>query len=421
MDTLRLSVSGPSPLIPSVEDQGLFEALSLLNCVQQGEDRYRNSLGWHSAGLWSGEHWIRQCDELALEIRSKADAFVVVGVGGSNQAARAAITALRDQTNGPVILWGGNTLAAFETAELLSQLDAYQNVVINVIAKNFETLEPGISFRILRHYLQSRYPEDWQRHVVATCTPGSQFEALCITHGFRFLPFPSDIGGRFTALSPVGLFPMAVAGLDIRELAAGASEMERLLKGDAGPGNPALRYALLRNALYRRGYRMELLTSFEPRMARFAKWWVQLFGESEGKQGLGLYPVSANYSEDLHSIGQFVQDGTPILLESFLTFRGEESRIPCGPDTVQDGFGYLDHRCMAELNRAACAATLAAHGEVLPCIELSWPALSARTLGQLFYFFLFSCYLSGRILGVDPFDQPGVEAYKTRMFQILGK
>ena len=421
MDRLFVSVTAPNEIPLEATQQERDDALSLLRAVQQGEPPYTDTLGWHKSSLWAGEAWLDRYLSLSARIREDADAFVVVGVGGSNQAARATITALRDQCSGPAVFWAGNTLSAYAAEELLKTLEPYRRIYINVIAKNFETLEPGLAFRVLRGLLRSRYPDAWQQHVTVTGTPGGHLEALSRRHGFSFLPFPVEIGGRFSALSPVGLFPMAVAGLDIRRLAQGAADMERQLKTDQSADNPALRYALLRYRLYRMGYRTELLACFEPRMARFLKWWVQLFGESEGKSGLGLFPAAAGYSEDLHSIGQFVQEGTPLLFESFLTFRKKSNSLSLSSDEVDDRFAYLDGMSLDKINRAACKATIAAHASVLPCIEFSLPEVNEYTFGMLFYFFFFSCYLSGRMLGVNPFDQPGVEDYKTRMFRMLGK
>ena len=418
--TFLLSVTDKTNQVSSITEQDKLAALDTLQTVQAGEDQYKQSLGWHSTEYWAGEEALNRYESLANQIRVEADAFVVIGIGGSNQAARAIISAL-EPSDGPEILWTGNTISSHSMKQVLIELDKYKSVFVNVIAKNFETLEPGVAFRILRQYLQKRYPVSWVKRVVATGTPGSHLEKLCLEHHFTFLPFPENIGGRFTALSPIGLFPMAVAGVDIRHLAQGASEMETMLKTDCTIHNPALQYALIRNALYQKGYRMEMLAFFEPRLYRFAKWWVQLFGESEGKQSLGLYPIIGSYSEDLHSIGQFVQEGTPVIFETFITLQQASHDLTTPSDEVDDRFGYLNSLDLDSINDAACRATIDAHSQVFPCIKISVDTIDAFSLGQLLYFFQFSCYLSGTLLGVNPFDQPGVEAYKNRMFKILGK
>lgn len=392
-----------------------------LAAVREGQPCYADSLGWHRVRQWAGEEWLSRCRTLAEQVRRVADALVVIGIGGSNQAARAVIDALKERSDGPEIIWAGNSISAHSMSDVLRRVKEKKSVYINIIAKNFETLEPGMGFRVLRQYLQSAYGPGWGERVIATGTPGSRLEELAVKHGFHFLPFPRDIGGRFTALSPVGLFPVAVAGLDIEALAQGAADMEQSLKSDAADHNPALLYAQVRSAMYRQGLRIEMLAFFEPRLFRFSKWWKQLFGESEGKDGKGLYPTAANYSEDLHSIGQFVQDGTHCLFESFLEVRQPGSSILLRADQVEDGFDYLNGMDICAVNEAAFQATIEAHSAVFPCIQLSVSTLDEYTFGQLFYFFEFACYLSCLMLGVNPFDQPGVEDYKKRMFQKLGK
>lgn len=397
----------------------LRENAGILDAARKGEKQYKDSLGWLDVEEWAGDAWLTRYEELARRVNRDADALVVIGIGGSNQAARAMVSAMGSKS-GTEIVWAGNTISAHSINGILNHLKG-KSVYIDVIAKNFETLEPGIAFRALRSFLKEQYGEKYAERVIATGTRGSRLEQLCTKHGFTFLPFPEDVGGRYTALTPIGLFPAAVAGLDLRAIAAGARRMrEQLLRGPAEE-NMALRFAAVRNLLYRKGYRMEMLSFFEPRLFRLAKWWTQLFAESEGKDGKGLYPVIGSFSEDLHSIGQFIQEGTPVLFENFLEVREREASPALQPDEVDDAFGYLDGKDFDEINRAAFQATVAAHSEKLPCGTLSVPALDEDTFGQLFYFFPFACYLSGKMLGVNPFDQPGVEAYKKQMFRILGK
>ena len=214
---------------------------------------------------------------------------------------------------------------------------------------------------------------------------------------------------------------MAVAGMDIHAMAAGAKHMQNRLMSEKPEESTALRFAVMRNLLYQKGYRMEMLAFFEPRLYRFAKWWMQLFAESEGKDDKGLYPLFGNYSEDLHSIGQFVQSGTPLLYEIFIDICTQDSSCILPEQDIEDGFQYLEGKDFHDINKAAYEATLKAHSRRFPCGILQIPALDEESFGQMFYFFEFVCYLSGKILGINPFDQPGVEAYKEQMFQILGK
>ncbi|MCL2368110.1 MAG: glucose-6-phosphate isomerase, partial [Oscillospiraceae bacterium] len=257
--------------------------------------------------------------------------------------------------------------------------------------------------------------------IIATGTPGSRLENLARENGYTFFTFPTDIGARFSTMSAVGLFPPAVAGVDIRALVSGALDMQKQLQETSAEENLALRYACVRNLLHQRGYSLEMLTFFEPRLRYFAKWWMQLFAESEGKDGKGIFPVASECTEDLHWVGQFVQCGSPLLFETFLSVDdpGEEVAFP--PSRIDDGFAYLDGKNFSFLNRAAEAATIQAHQERLPCMKLSIPTINEYYLGQLFYLFQYSCYISATILGVNPFDQPGVEDYKAAMFRRLGK
>lgn len=420
MNDLRLNVTGGTGLLREEDIRRVMEeSASVLEQAKQGEAIYRDSLGWLDVDRWAGGQWLDRCRELARKVQADGDVLVVVGIGGSNQAARAVVDAI-GQRSGVQILWAGNSISAHSICQVLAQLEG-RSVYVNVIAKNFETLEPGIGFRALRAYLRERYGEAYKSRIICTGTQGSHLELLSRQHGFRFLPFPKDIGGRFSALSSVGLFPMAAAGMDVTAMVEGAREIQMRLQREGAEENIALRYAAIRRLLYQKGFRMEMLSFFEPRLFRFSKWWVQLFGESEGKDGFGLYPLAGNFSEDLHSVGQFLQCGTPVIFETFLEVRDSGASYILQADDVADRFDYLNGKDFDEINRIACEATVQAHGERYPCIRLSVPKIDERTFGMLFYFFFFACYLSAKLLGVNPFDQPGVEAYKRNMFQALGK
>lgn len=397
----------------------LAQNTEILKTACQGEARYADSQGWLDTDEWAGEKHLARIEKLAAEIREHADAFVLIGVGGSNNAARSVIKALQKEGT-PEIIYAGNTLSPHALKKMLKQLVG-KSVYIDCIAKNFETLEPGSSFRILRKWLCERHGDKAAKRIIATGTAGSSLERLCIDNGYTFLEFPDNIGGRYTAMSNVGLLPMAVAGIDIRELVKGARDMQIELHTKAGAENIAYRYACLRNLFYQRGYRVEMLSCFEPQFRYFYKWWIQLFAESEGKDNKGIFPVAGEFSEELHSVGQFIQDGSPILFETFMEVMEQRDSLIVEPDPLQDDFDYLDGKDFWDINQAAFKATVAAHSEKLPCMTLEIGALDAYHFGQLFYFFQFACYLSCRIMGVNAFDQPGVEAYKKWMFEALGK
>ena len=423
MGDITLTFSGGrTGLTQEALEQRLQAAAPLLAEVLAGEEQYQDNLGWFSVDEAAGPERVDFLLEQAARVRADADAFVVIGIGGSNQAARAVVKALRPE-NGPAILWAGNTISACETARLLKELDGYQSVYIDCIAKNFETLEPGISFRVLRRYLEQRYGQaEAAKRIFATGTPGSTLHQLCIDNGYTFLTFPERIGGRYSVGSDVGLFPMAVAGVDVKALVQGMRDMRDQLRAAPAGENLALRYACLRKWMLEQGLSLEMLAFFEPRLDYFAKWWIQLFAESEGKDGTGLYPVVSSNSEDLHSIGQFIQQGSPILFETFVTVRARDASVVLPATDKKDYFDYLTGRDFWDINDTARRATMRAHSEGgIPCLELSIPAIDAHTLGELFYFFLFSCYLSCRLVGVNPFNQPGVESYKGYMFKNLGK
>lgn len=396
---------------------------------QAGEERHVDSLGWLHVDDWASDERIDQVERLAARLREKADTLVLIGVGGSNNAARATLAALgaRDGSLDGThrVVYAGNTLSAFELRRVLDDLEG-REVVIDCVAKNFETLEPGSSFRLLRQWLVARHGEkDAAARVVCCGTPGSHLDDLCRAHGYTFTTFPEPVGGRYTALTEVHLLPLAFAGVDVRALAAGGRAEEALLRdGAADPAsNPAWRYALVRRLAWDAGLRIELLSFFEPRFRWLSKWYEQLFGESEGKGGRGLFPASAEYSEELHSLGQYVQDGTPQIMETFLDVLepGTEDSLILGGQDIDDRFGYLDGVDFWDVNKASFAASRAAHARALPCPTIELDRVDEEHLGCLFYFFMFSCYLSAELLDVNPFDQPGVEAYKQLMFRTLGR
>lgn len=321
------------------------------------------------------------------------------------------------------IVYAGNTLSPRLLNNVLDQLEGH-DYVIDCIAKNFETLEPGSSFRLLRQDLVKRYgKEGAAARIICTGTIGSPLEDLAYEQGYTFMPFATNVGGRFTALTAVHLLPMAAAGIDIRALVEGARKMSVHCRTASAQENLSMRYASIRKLLWDAGYRIELLSFFEPTLRWFSKWWEQLFAESEGKDGKGIFPTPAMYSEELHSIGQFVQEGTHILFETFfdVTEKDEKDSLVLGGTDVEDGFSYLDGMDFWDINRTAFTATRAAHAETLPCLTLTIDRIDEENYGMLFYMMFYACYISCTLLGICPFDQEGVEVYKRRMFKALGK
>lgn len=375
-------------------------------------------LGWRTP-----EYSVMQIEtikEKAEEIRREADVFVIVGVGGSNQAARAVIEAMPER-KGPEIIYLGNTLSPHYIDRMLKQMEG-KSVYIDVIAKNFETLEPGSHFRILRQWMKKRYSEEeMAKRIIVTGTVGSRLEEIANEHGYLFLQFPVPVGGRYSAFTPVALMPIAAAGLDIDAYLAGMAEAEKCCETEEE--NPAVRYAAVRSLLYEDGYDIEMMVSFEPRYSWMSKWWIQLFGESEGKEKKGIFPAASIYSEDLHSIGQYMQDGRRNLIETFVSVKNPGASAVIEPDEAfGDRFDYLDGMDFDQINKAAEAATWEAHQKGgVPCIRFGVEEISEYTFGELYYYFMTSCAISGMLMGINPFDQEGVEEYKRSMFRALGK
>lgn len=376
-------------------------------------------LGWRT--LTESAVMLDEIRQKAEQIKREGDVFVIVGVGGSNQAARAVIEALWDR-KGPEIVYLGNTLSPHYISQMLKRLEG-KSVYINVIAKNFETLEPGSHFRILRQWMKKRYSkEEMADRIILTGTAGSRLDEIAKENGYLFLQFPKTVGGRYSAFTPVALFPILAAGLDMDAYLRGAKKAITLCR-EQPEESPAVHYAAIRSLLYKKGYDIEMLVSFEPQLYYFTKWWWQLFGESEGKDKKGIYPSSAIYSEDLHSIGQYVQDGRRNLIETFLSVENPGACAVIEPDgEFGDGFDYLDHMDFDAINKIAEKATMEAHmNGGVPCIQLKVREITEEVFGQLFYTFMMACACSGMLIGVNPFDQEGVEDYKRSMFQALGK
>ena len=360
----------------------------------------------------------------AEKIRSRSKALVVIGIGGSYLGARGAIELLKPMPgkDDPKVFFMGNTLSTDTICDTIAALGD-MDFDVNVISKSGTTLEPAVSFRIFREILAKKYGDKADEHIFATTDEHKGvLHGLAEQHGWESFVVPDDVGGRFSVLSAVGLLPMAVAGIDVRRVIdAAIAEMEAL--DLRSPENPAWQYAAARQLLYGKGYSIELLACYEPSFRFMAEWWKQLYGESEGKEGKGLFPASVDFTADLHSMGQYIQQGERTLLETVVRFAADPDQLTVPHDDVNgDGLNFLEGKTMDFINRQAMDGTLLAHVEGgVPNLIVSAGERNARTLGELIYFFEFSCGLSGYLLGVNPFDQPGVEAYKKNMFALLGK
>ncbi len=357
---------------------------------------------------------------IADEIRQEGATLICIGIGGSYLGANAAITALAPDAT---VVFAGHHLSPSYLQTLMDRLTD-RPVYLNVISKSGTTTESGVTFRILGKWLKSRYPKSWRRRIIVTTDPAQgALRQLAEAEKLRSLPIPPDVGGRFSVLSAVGLLPIAAAGIDISAMLTGARDQLAVLTATEGEGNPAQLLAAVRSSLYERGTKIEVLATFHPELQQMAEWWKQLAGESEGKDHRGLFPAACTYTTDLHSLGQWLQEGERTVMETFLWVEdpGVDLIIPdTGHDT--DGLAYLAGTSLAAMNRKVFAAVTTAHTQGgVPCSTVTMPRLDAAGLGALFIFFEVAVALTGYQLGINPFNQPGVEAYKQEMFKRLGK
>ena len=364
----------------------------------------------------------------AKKIQQQSQVLVVIGIGGSYLGARAVIELLASpnynlkQKNTPDIYFAGNGLSTDALLELIA-LIGERDFSVNVISKSGTTTEPAVAFRIFREMLERKYGREGARERIYATTDKARgaLKGLADQEGYEEFVVPDDVGGRYSVLTAVGLLPIAAAGLDIDQLMAGAQRaMEALSAPDLD--NPAWQYAAARNALYESGKKVELLACYEPSFRFFSEWWKQLYGESEGKENKGLFPASVEFTADLHSMGQYIQQGERLMFETVVKFAPKgEFIIPNDPANV-DGLNFLSGKPLAFVAEQAMRGTILAHVDGgVPNILLELPAIGEDTVGELIYFFEYVCGLSGYLLKVNPFDQPGVEAYKKNMFALLGK
>ncbi len=385
-------------------------------------------LGWVSLPTDYDKEEFARIKAAAEKIRNNSDVLIVIGIGGSYLGAKAAI----DFLQGPFynfnsktqIFFAGNSISPNYINSLLKSIED-KDVSVNIISKSGTTTEPAIAFRIFKDYLEKKYGKEEAKNRIFATTDKSRgaLKNLADTEGYETFVVPDDVGGRYSVLTAVGLLPIAVCGADIDKIMEGAKDASALYANDNLDENECYQYAAVRNVLYRKGKNIEMLVNYEPELQYFIEWWKQLYGESEGKDQKGIFPAGACFSTDLHSMGQYIQDGLRNLFETVLYVENTKEDITIGEDKDNvDGLNFLAGKTVDFVNKKAFEGTLLAHtdGQV-PNLILKLKALDEYTLGQLVYFFEKACGISGYILGVNPFNQPGVESYKKNMFALLGK
>lgn len=390
-------------------------------------------LGWVDLPTDYDKEEFARIVKSAEKIKNDSDILLVVGIGGSYLGARAALEMLnhsfynaltKEQRKTPQVVFVGNNISSTYMRDLMDLLEG-KDFSINVISKSGTTTEPALAFRIFRKLLEEKYGKEEARKRIYATTDKARgaLKTLATEEGYESFIIPDDVGGRYSVLTAVGLLPIAVSGADIEAMMKGAADASRDFSKSELEENPAYQYAAVRNLLYNKGKTIEMLINYEPGLQYFSEWWKQLFGESEGKDQKGIFPASANFSTDLHSMGQYVQEGRRDLFETIIKVETPRHELKVEEEASDlDGLNYLAGETVDFVNTKAYEGTLLAHTDGgVPNLVVNIPAMDAYTFGYLVYFFEKACAMSGYLLGVNPFDQPGVEAYKVNMFALLGK
>ena len=409
------------------------KALEALKVLEDESGAGNDFLGWKHLPTQTPESLITDCEAIRDDWKGKGvDLVVVIGIGGSYLGAKCALEALSHnfskqlsaKKDAPEIVFAGNNLSEEYISELMDLVQE-RNVACVVISKSGTTTEPAVAFRIIKQYIETRYgkAEAANRIVAVTDAKRGALKSLSTQEGYRTFVIEDNVGGRFSVLTPVGILPIVLGGFDIRAMLKGAAEMEAAC-AVASEENPAVQYAAMRNLLYAEyGKKIEILVSFNPKFQYLGEWWKQLYGESEGKDGKGIFPASVLFTTDLHSMGQYIQDGERMLMETVVTVeKASRSVIIESDEQNLDGLNFLAGKHVEECNAMAELGTKLAHIDGgVPQLGVSVEKIDEYNLGQLFYFFEKACGISAYILGVNPFNQPGVEAYKKNMFALLNK
>ena len=390
-------------------------------------------LGWIDLPVNYDKEEFARIKKAADKIRSDSDILIVIGIGGSYLGARAAIEMLshsfansvsKELRGGPQIFYAGNSISSTYLAELIEAV-AGKDFSVNVISKSGTTTEPAIAFRVFKDLLETKYGKEEAKGRIYATTDKEKgaLKTLSDAEGYETFVVPDDVGGRFSVLTAVGLLPIAAAGIDIDLMMQGAAKAREKYSNPKLDENPCYQYAAVRNCLSRKGKCIEMMINFEPALHYFGEWWKQLYGESEGKDGKGIFPAAADFSTDLHSMGQYIQDGQRILFETAVLVDEPRKNVTIEPSEDNlDGLNFLAGKTLDFVNLKAAQGTALAHTDgLVPNLAVRVPKLDAFYFGQLVYFFEKACGISGCILGVNPFNQPGVEAYKKNMFALLGK
>ncbi len=433
MNKLKFKIEGAESFLKEGEMELLEPFISTADKLLKTKKGPGNEfLGWADLPQKYDKVEFKAIKKAAENIRSNSEVLIVIGIGGSYLGAKAAIDFLshsfynnlpKNKRKGPEIYFAGTNISSTYHKDLM-EVVGDRDFSINMISKSGTTTEPAIAFRFFKKKLEDKYGKKEAKNRIFATTDKKKgaLKTLAKKEGYQTFVVPDDVGGRFSVLTAVGLLPIACAGVDIDELMSGAKEaMKDSKKGLKD--NTCYQYVAARNVLHRQGKDIEMLVNYEPRCTNIAEWWKQLYGESEGKDGKGIFPASANFTCDLHSMGQYIQDGKRHLFETILTIHKPQKNLKIEKDKLNlDGLNYLAGKSMDYVNKKAKEGTLMAHVDGgVPNLEIVIPAATPFHLGYLFYFFEKACAVSGYLLGVNPFDQPGVEAYKKNMFKLLGK
>lgn len=433
MKNISLNIDKALGAISKEQVYGLEAQINEANKVlEEGTGKGNDFLGWLHLPSSISEEELSDIENTARSLRSKCDVVVVIGIGGSYLGTKAVIEALNnsfdwlqsDRKN-PVILYAGHNIGEDYLYELTTYLKGKQFGLIN-ISKSGTTTEPAIAFRLLKKQLEEAVGKEEAKHRIVAVTDASKgaLRKLAGQEGYKTFIIPDNVGGRFSVLTPVGLLPIAVAGISIRDLVAGAVSIEKTTGPDVPfAENISALYAATRNALYRDGKKIEILANFHPKLHYIGEWWKQLYGESEGKEHKGIFNASVDFTTDLHSMGQWIQEGERTIFETVISVEkpNHTTVIPEDKENL-DGLNFLAGKRVDEVNKMAELGTQLAHIDGgVPNLKITLPEVSAYYIGQLFYFFERACGMSGYLLGVNPFNQPGVEAYKKNMFALLNK
>jgi glucose-6-phosphate isomerase len=432
--TIRFDASKALPFLGAHEVSYQAGAVKVAHDMLHGQSGPGNDyVGWVDLPLNYDQEEFARIKQAAARIQADSDVLIVIGIGGSYLGARAAIEALRHtfynqmpkaKRGTPEIYFAGKDISPVYMQHLLDLLEG-KEVSVNVISKSGTTTEPALAFRMFREYMEKRYGKDGARKRMYATTDKAKgaLRTLATEEGYETFVIPDDVGGRYSVLTAVGLLPIAVSGADIDQLMVGAADAARAYNNPDLATNACYQYAAARNALYRKGKTVELFVNYEPALRYTAEWWKQLYGESEGKDGKGIFPASVEFTSDLHSMGQYIQEGLRMLFETVVMVDKPKHDITVQAEASNlDGLNFLAGQTMDFVNKKAFEGTLLAHTDGgVPNLVLTVPELTEYHYGQLIYFFEKACGISGYMLGVNPFDQPGVEAYKKNMFALLGK